>query len=261
MANQFHCNPNKYCKDATCCKSEETAPSLGVGDYIRLSEKTGEPLADIWRTKGDVHISTLHEIEGGFLVVLGLEHEPCPYLQETGCKVYDSRPLTCQMFPTGVLLNHKRQLSSNYHRYTCLKDTRATSDDINTYARLQKIVDEEVHLDMEHLWKGHKHIIIVPTIDMYFDFARDAIRIQSKKDPLSIDKRSRRVIEAVHEMRRLHDKTGGDVTMTADQYAKLLRPVTYSMIQDQVTLKLETLTETVRKEYRKTTERLKKVRS
>ncbi len=163
--NYFVCRPGELCDGAACCTSPETRPSLLLGDYIRLSEHTGEPLEKIWREKGDVSLSKFGNMgPTEFLVTLGLLHDPCPYLaHDYRCGVYESRPLGCGSFPFPLLTENQEEAKTRYGAYRCLDGVEPSPNQIEYAKELHRIMREEAVQDMRILWNGRPRYIQIPT--------------------------------------------------------------------------------------------------
>src|SRR3989344_7564988 len=107
----FRCDPGNLCEGAKCCSSIETPVALGVGDYLRLGEATGRSPVEVWHEVGDVSVTKTNE-QNKWLILLGLLHDPCPYLTpDLKCGVYDHRPLGCASFPAFFFLFNRRDIA------------------------------------------------------------------------------------------------------------------------------------------------------
>lgn len=187
----FECKPGELCEKADCCCSRETKPTLSVGDYLRLSEATGEPMDEIWKSKGMV---TASPMPGGlFMLNLSLEHDPCPYLSEMKCSVYEARPIVCATFPMMMLANHPEQASGeNFGGYKCLQNVLPRPEELAQYETIDQILTEEAGIEM-HLGSGR--ILDMRSTDQFYEFCITTRNIQREKDPLAKSRISKKLFE------------------------------------------------------------------
>jgi len=209
----FECKPGILCHGAECCTSIDTQPELTFGDFLRLSELTKEPIQRIWRTKGNVSLKHMPEIEleGVYAVSLGLMHGPCPYLsKDLKCTVHKRRPITCAGFP--ILLEEREVEDDDPHletfqRYQCLQDVIMKPRQIEIGEKLKGIQLEEFLLDLKYVWSGEVPAIKALTDKDYKALAYHAIDIQLKRDPKGRNVRSmwlkQHIMDMVDEIKKL----------------------------------------------------------
>lgn len=255
----FKCDPKELCNGSACCRTLETRPSLGVGDYIRLSEYTGEPVVEIWRKKGNINLTHFKDMgKGGFVTTLSLIHDPCPYLSEDStCDVYEVRPLCCADFPLNLLIDQREKLK-NYEGYKCLDGVQPSPKQTEQWKKLTQIMEREAELDCRFFWLKRPSVYI-PTIGAYFQLVEQAAHLQIARDPGAKNERSKRLLEASREMRRLYEMGKVQKGLQADFYVSLITPVLFPVIEDQVAERLASLDGKVLELYKETSEEWKKL--
>ncbi len=260
----FECKPGELCDGSTCCKTRGTKPALSVGDFIRLSEATGKPITELWKTKGDATITTYSNLRmGEFLVSLGLLHYPCPFLsQENRCTVYDTRPLGCASFPSLLLESHSEQLDAHYSHYACLKGVKLSPRQKRFWKELDQIMFEEAGADIRFLWKNKPPYIHIPALGDYFKMAADAIIKQKERDPRADLCGSRRLIDTVNQMTGIvgrKEPDAGPIVFSTADFIDALTPVMYSIIEDDIAERLANLDKEALDFYKGTTARWKQL--
>jgi len=158
VLRQFVCDPAKYCEGKSlCCQNHDTPPGMNVIDFYRLSRKTGQPVTEIWRENGTV-VPVL--TQGGWIIALGLRHNPCPYLSNVpDCAVHDSRPLNCAFFPFSVFLTRRDQLPYYQRIYPCIDGAQPTGGQIRFSAKLLALFNELGEVEVKYFWQGIDPVI------------------------------------------------------------------------------------------------------
>ncbi|MBW2999956.1 YkgJ family cysteine cluster protein [Candidatus Woesearchaeota archaeon] len=257
----FECKPNELCDGAHCCKSIETKLGAGLGDYIRLSKYTGEPMSQIWRTKGIADITSAKGTmrQGEFGINLGLLHDPCPYLSEDNkCSVYEVRPLDCGFFPLSLFVLHKDELEDTYAGYKCLQGVKPKPVQLMLGKELLKIMDEEVKLELDSFWGGKALRIYIPSVGDNSKLTVRAMDLMGKREYALHKERADKLLKAVQGLNRLF-KTGEPIE--ARTYIHLLSPVIFTLMEDEIAKKLDNLDEHVIKLFNRTSKKWRKLAS
>jgi Fe-S-cluster containining protein len=243
MEKYFRCEPGTLCDGARCCRSIESVPALSLGDYFRLSEYAGEPMARIWRNRGEIALSDFNDLrECEFLVSLGLMHDPCPYLSEDlMCGVYDARPLGCAAFPFFLLARNDRQLKENYSGYGCLDGIGMSREQVEFARELNSIMIEDADLTFEFLWEGKPRYVHTPVLGDYIELCREAASLQIERDPGMQSERSKKLGRTISRMSGMIESGEFVNGLSADVYASMLRPVMFPIMEDEIAGKMENL--------------------
>jgi Fe-S-cluster containining protein len=257
MSEYFRCEPGILCNAADYCTGMETKPSLGLGDYIRISDQTGESLPDIWIKKGDAGLSELDRNNRSFLFTLGLIHDPCPYLNSSfKCSIYESRPYGCSAFPTDVLLN-KQESNQHYGILRCLQGKTPEPNDLKFLKQVNGIVHKEIKYEMERFWKGKHPVLTFPTIGDYFTLATTALDLVEMKDPEAETARTKRLLLAVNTMQGIvsNNFTGFQIL----DFIHNLQPVAYEIFQEEIADKLNSVDRETFELFRETSREYKEL--
>ena len=239
MTKYFECK-TELCGGALCCTIPRSKPALSLGDFYRLSEHTGEPLPELWKSKGDLFPYTGDLPAGLFCLTLSLLHDPCPYLKETKCEVHEIKPTGCANFPDPEFPHQK----GSQEMYPCLRDVKLSSEQITRRKQLQDIQEIEVTAEAKYFWKEQPIVINAYTPSDFFELVGQAVKIQQKKDSPAQSPRSQRLILAADKMARLVES--GDIKtkgLTPFEYSSLLAPVVFPIFEEEVLEMLSNLDE------------------
>ncbi len=253
---QFECNPVKLCEDHYCCRSNTTTPLLSVGDYFRLSQATGEPMTDIWLTKGDISILAFDMPQSNIVRLgLGLLHEPCPYLGEEGCSVYDARPHGCISFPLVAL--SKGELSKCYSHLRCTKGITVTSKQKKTVDLLINLAESEYNADLEYFYKRETYTSLPLDCGGAIMLLIRAIEQQDSIDPEHIQPASHRLVrEGEAFMERVKRSKEEAVGIDVNEYVAYLQPIYYAFFQQQFAENFDSLSSEAMDFYAASTRRV-----
>ena len=189
----FECKPGELCEDARCCQSRETKAALSIGDYFRLSELTGEPMVEIWQSKGSISMSPTPGMPSGhYTMNLGFD-SPCPYLSEMKCSVYPARPIPCATFPLMLMTTNPEALNGeNFKEYKCLQGVSPRPSEMKGFNEIHEIYVKEAELELR-LWPGR----FVDATDggSFLEAFFSVVRAQKKKDPLAKERRLRNILK------------------------------------------------------------------
>lgn len=254
----FKCNPENLCNGASCCKDLVSVPGLSIGDYLRLSEHTGESVESIWRTKGDIGLFLfVPERPNLFTMTLALLHNPCPYLTEDRCTVYENRPIACAEFPWEINVA-ENGIPENFITYDCLKDVRFTPEQKKFRKELDDLLKEEGDLVAELIWSEISPFVEINCFTAYLTLAEQAKAVQYQRDSKG---RSSRLEEATSRAFQLNKRGDFRNGIKGEVLASLLSPVIYSILEDRMAEKLASLVSNkeVRRAHQRTSKKLRRL--
>ena len=233
-----------------------TKPTLSVGDYVRLSEYTGEPITEIWKSRGDVALHVYDTERGKFSVNLSLLHDPCSYLtEENRCGVHDARPLACASFPIFQFMFKEEEIKQgHYDIYGCMKNAMPKPEQIELGYELWRIMLAEAKYHLDFLG-GEPMYVNLPSTGNYFQLAGKACELQMSRDPLGMEKRTYMLKNSVEKMASLADEAVSGLVLDGSLYAHLLSPVMFSIMEDEIAGRLDNLDGRALEIYKKTTKR------
>jgi Fe-S-cluster containining protein len=253
----FVCDPDKYCKGVVCCDTKRSPP-LTVGDYFRLGEHTGKSMEQIWDEDGDVHLRYLNKQPGVFRIELALLTDPCRYLQNARCTVYNSRPMSCAAFPFAWASLKEQVSPKETDMFGCMKNARITAGQWEFFEQLKKIMIEEDGLERLYFWEQGSEGIFIPNRGVFFSHMAAALKSQKTRDNGKESHRTRRLLDSYNKMSAaLQDNTYKK--MSHWEFVDLIRPVAYSLHYDRIREKFTSLSEEARTEYRKTSEQVREI--
>ncbi len=239
----FECKPTELCEGAACCSHPEMGIAASLGDYIRLSEHTGQPIDEIWVEKGNVVVAPNDKTNPGIaMALLGILHDPCPYLAEDfKCSVYDMRPLHCSVFPADLLTTNSR-LAPEYGPFRCLNGVQMSPEHSDMYDAMADHFEEESLVERTYLWQDQPPLFRIRTNDDVKDLTREALH-QLQTNPLLDRMRLRRVHDGVQVLRDSFDKMRTDpgYKLHMRLFITALEPIVYAVIAGEVTRRLKKL--------------------
>jgi Fe-S-cluster containining protein len=93
---KFRCGPDVKCY-TNCCRKLDLI--LYPYDVIRLKNRIGISSEDFMRTYTRLGPSSHPYFPAVMLLMADNEEHTCPFLEETGCIVYEDRPTACRTYP------------------------------------------------------------------------------------------------------------------------------------------------------------------
>lgn len=234
-AEYFKCDLS-VCGSAPCCHDRYSDPLLTPGDWLRLSEKIGEPVDEIWKKYGDVSIETSEVLgDGVFLVGLGLDHYPCPFLsREKECTVYDSRPLSCVAFPAIMLCScdYSPHDSTNY---PCLSgDVTASPDQREAMKVLHWALYREQYAEHHFFWREKQPMFSLGKPEDVQDFLKTSIgAIDNIKTKKVSEERTERAVQAGLRLKECRT-AGGDLRLNNREVKEIAKPFMFLHMQEQI---------------------------
>lgn len=259
----FRCDPGRLCEGAKCCTSQETQPSLSLGDFIRLSDASGKPMESIWREDGDVCLSHFQGMmpAGVFVVSPGLFHDPCPYLtRDLKCGVYATRPLGCRDFPINNLASDEAwQERFPTATYRCMDNVRLTDQHQEYLSFLKIVLKEEGQLTLAYFFNNTPSFVQLNNTSLLDTYTIQAVNIQRARDPTAALPRSKRLIRHTERLAKvLHDMTAGRPReMMKDELANMMQPAIYTLVEDDFANRFARIDEKTKAKFRDLDKRLK----
>jgi Fe-S-cluster containining protein len=249
----FKCDPENLCDKAECCRDTSALPGLSVGDYIRLSDHTGESITQIWRTKGSLTFSTAEEIAPGrWIAHLSLLHDPCPYLlDDYRCGVHDVKPIGCGSFPLYMMLTEPAEVEESYSHYRCLRNVQPRPEQAVLAKEMFQMMCAEQELDHHMFWKGWIPNVRFTTLTSYFEFFDKAVARQKERDPKGESERTKMLEEAIKTFRQLVEDGTVSQGIQYSVYKSLLGPIVFAYAEDEVAERMDTLDQRTIAAYRK----------
>ncbi|MFC1697584.1 YkgJ family cysteine cluster protein [Nanoarchaeota archaeon] len=246
MGEYFECKSGELCKEADCCKSYKTVQSFCLADYIRLAEHEDISLEYLWRSKGDVCLSSHDNIKPGeFLLYLGLKHDPCPYLDGHKCSVHEIKPLACGTFPLLLYTFKPEIVIPHYKDFKCLQNVELPDDQLDLIKDVKELYDEFTNLDKEYLFpepivvKANSKFMVKSLIDRAIDKMAIA-------DPQMQTEKSKILLDRIEKERSLPDYFLSDI----DDFLQFIRPVVHIIFEDYIAKRLKLIDKNVKKKYK-----------
>lgn len=117
----------------------------------------------------------------------------------------------------------------------------------------------EIGIEKRILWKGGTKYFHVPNYGAHFKLVLQAIDAQSERDPTLSSNRSQRLMKSINGARDLIEYGNIQNPIDPNLYTSLLRPVLFSIMEDEIDSRIESLTEADLEPYRETTRRWKEL--
>ncbi len=115
----FQCDKDLACF-TRCCKGATIM--LTPGDIIRMKNRLGATSMEFIS-----FYTTISEIENTQLPIpvlkmLETKGNPCPFLHDDGCVIYEDRPVTCRYYPIAAGIFHNVDESSDENFFALIKE-------------------------------------------------------------------------------------------------------------------------------------------
>lgn len=173
----FACEKEMACF-TQCCKNAHIM--LTPCDIIRMKKRLGlssDEFLQIYTTLGFIEKTDLP------IPVIKMrddEKKTCPFLEESGCGIYEDRPLTCRYYPLSAGMFHNRDLNSDEHFFALIKESYCLGHDLGRELTVKEwredqgiIPYDEVNFDWAELILKRKSLgpfttIPEKTLQMFF---------------------------------------------------------------------------------------------
>lgn len=147
---QFDCHPGVECF-TRCCKNVNL--TLYPYDIIRLKNHLGVTSEEFLRS-----YTSLHKGDNPFFPTVKLrltedDEKACPFLQASGCSVYEDRPSACRTYPLerAVDRSKSRKIPAEFYFLTdhayCLGHRQAKKFGVKSWIRNQRVSEFNVFND------------------------------------------------------------------------------------------------------------------
>ena len=123
----FACEKEMACY-TQCCKDAHIM--LTPCDIIRMKQRLGlssDEFLQIYTTLGHIEKT---DLPIPVMKMLEDEEKTCPFLDESGCGIYEDRPLTCRYYPLSTGMFHNRDLNSDEHFFALVKESHCLGHDL-----------------------------------------------------------------------------------------------------------------------------------
>jgi Fe-S-cluster containining protein len=231
----FRCKPGELCSGADCCSGIDSVPSIGLGDWYRLSEKLGEPVHVLWEQFGRIVLVPLDSPEK-ISLSMGLDHEPCPFLEGNSCGVYDVRPLSCASFPYSVIYLGGKYLDETAKEFTCVEGVELNGRQ-ELYAKaLNDLVFEEAKIEIRLFQGIFPRIISFPHPRTLMTWSDKALQEEKKRGESKRARELKQSLDFLIDSGVVHGKVIG-----AEDFQRMVGAFSTSIYYEKVRLKLKTL--------------------
>lgn len=115
----FACNQKMDCY-TQCCKNAYIM--LTPCDIIRMKRRLGlssDEFLQIYTSLGHIEKT---DLPVPVMKMLENEQKACPFLAESGCIIYEDRPLTCRYYPLSAGMFHNSHSHSEQHFFALVKE-------------------------------------------------------------------------------------------------------------------------------------------
>lgn len=251
----FKCD-SKAC-NSYCCRTIDTNVALSVGDFIRLSETLGKPIKDVWFEHGDMAVIPaprgpgLPEVLEDFLMLgLSLIHDPCHFLSENECSVYNSRPLCCSEFPLNVIKNQRGGIDG-YKHLECVSSSKLSSDQRSFWKSIDGIMAHEAFLERMFLWGANAPLVPLGSMkDLALILLPLGSKLKEKNNGVPEFQRER-AINGVKAVMEIGNKMVNGQYGIEDMRVLIqnLRPVLYFQLAGSLAEKIEATARKAEKQY------------
>jgi len=141
----------------------------------------------------------------------------------------------------------------------CLERVKPTVEQLKVVKEVSDIMTQEAHIEVEYFWskRGGPLSLVVDSIGDYFNLAGQAVLLQAKRSHKGRDQRSNRLIEKINNMAALCDSGEIKNGINFDDFLMNLRPVAFTLFEDEFADMLASLDDKVFRLYDETSTRLR----
>lgn len=181
-----------------------------------------------------------------FIVMLGMKHDPCPFLNsENKCDIYDVRPTNCAKFPQSLFMIESNHLEA-YSEYSCLRDAEPREKEMEIAWKIDEIATKEVELTEREIFGKFQVITVMTHTDMG-RLAYNAIKSQNQRDPAGMRKSTRELHRAFDhyfgELLDIDPETGipKNKSVEVNEFRVTMNKFLYSALSDEISGKLSSV--------------------
>ena len=161
-----------------CCKDAHV--TLTPFDIIRMKHRLGissDEFLYSYTTLGHIEKT---ELPVPIIKMREDEVKSCPFLEDSGCSIYEDRPLTCRYYPIGAGMFHHQDLAANKRFFALVKEDYCLGHElgkeitVNDWRKDQGIIPyDEANLGWSELILKRKSLgpfVKIPekTLQMFF---------------------------------------------------------------------------------------------
>ncbi len=149
---QFRCHKDIACFNA-CCKQIDIL--LTPYDILRLKKRFGLT-ANEFLAQYTVPYEMDAQGMPGVKIRTADDNLSCPFLQESGCRVYEDRPSACRYYPLGLLSMRHQESITDQDAYFLVKEAHCLGHEeprtltISDYRQEQGV---DLYDEMNHEWR------------------------------------------------------------------------------------------------------------
>lgn len=125
----FDCDPEMACS-SKCCRGVQIM--LTPYDVIRMKQRIGissDEFLSIYTTLGHIEQT---DLPIPMLKMLDDDENPCPFLKENRCSIYEDRPVSCRYYPIGAGIFRNKDAASDEHFFALIKEGHCMGHELGT---------------------------------------------------------------------------------------------------------------------------------
>ena len=116
--------------ECTVCCTKAGWVNVSLADLQRMSDHTGIPKHEIFRNS----LSVKPWVENGKLMSMGIKMlQPCKFLDESKCSIYEARPDACRIFPFNLFIE-----GIDKKAWPCTQDVKITGFEKKVHIELMR---------------------------------------------------------------------------------------------------------------------------
>jgi Fe-S-cluster containining protein len=153
----FPCDKEMACF-TRCCR--DAYIMLTPYDIIRMKQRLGVP-ADVFLSA----YTTVDHIEKTELPIPVLkmredESKACPFLSESGCVIYEDRPVTCRYYPISAGMFHNRDAAADERFFALVKEDHCLGHELGAEHTVRAWMEEQGITPYDEINAGWAELIL-----------------------------------------------------------------------------------------------------